>query len=266
MTWTPVEDPADERLEPFRLRERGLASRSERREPAGAGRFAAEGDLVVERALAAGCRPVALLCRADRPPPWLDRIAPDVPVYGAADALRQHVTGLGVPLDVVGIFERPSRREVADVVGGARRLVVVEAVDNPTNLGAIIRTATGLGWDGLLLDGTSADPLARRAVRTSMGAVFSLRWARTGDLAATLEGLRDAGMLTIALTPAGSEELRHLDRATPRVALVLGAERAGLSEQTLSVCDVRARISMSAGVDSLNVAAAAAIACHHLAP
>jgi tRNA G18 (ribose-2'-O)-methylase SpoU len=268
VTLVVVDDPADERLAPFRLRERGLEALARHRAPSVPGWFVAEGDLVVERALAAGCRPVAALCRADRPPgvvATLGSVAPDVPVYGAGDQLRRTVTGLGVPLDVVAIFERPSASTLPEVLAGARRLLVVEAVDNPTNLGALVRTAAGLGWGHLILDDSSADPLARRAVRTSMGTVFGVRWARCVDLPALVADLADDDTLTVALTPAADAvDLGTVTELPDRVVLAVGAERAGLTPEVQQASGLRARIPMTAGVDSLNVAAAAAIACFHL--
>lgn len=262
-----VTEPGDERLAAFRLHERGLTNRAQRQDPGLGGRFVAEGDLVVERALHAGCRPVAVLCRADRPPAVLGALPAGVPVYGAAEDVRRHATGLGVALDVVGLFERPPTRTVEEVLGAARRVVVIEAVDNPTNLGAVLRSAAGLGWEGVLLDRTSADPLSRRALRTAMGATFRLHWARSSDLVADLAALGATGALTVALTPdADATDLRTLTPPRGPVALVLGSERAGISPELRQACSLAAAIPMAAGVDSLNVAAAAAIALHHLAP
>lgn len=227
----------------------------------------AEGDLVVERALAAGCEPVAALCRDDRPPDVVRSLPAQVPVYGAGATLRRHVTGLGVALDVVAIFERPTPAGVDELLDTCRRLLVIEAVDNPTNLGALVRNAAGLGWDGLLLDPTSADPLARRALRTSMGTAFLLRWARTAGLADALAQLRSGGVWTAALTPGdGALDLRSVTSVPARVALVVGAERAGITDAVRNACDTSLAIPMAPGVDSLNVASAAAIALHHLAP
>jgi tRNA G18 (ribose-2'-O)-methylase SpoU len=173
-----------------------------------------------------------------------------------------------VPLEVIALFHRPSTPADPDaVVRDAHRLVVLEAVDNPTNLGAIVRTATALGMDGLLLDATSADPYARRATRASMGAVFTLPFARLGVLAPDgMALLHRAGVVTLALTPDGAaipiDELRLPPGA--KVALLLGSERAGLTSDVLATATTRVRIAMDHGVDSLNVAAAAAVACYAL--
>ncbi|MEP4648960.1 MAG: TrmH family RNA methyltransferase, partial [Ilumatobacter sp.] len=167
-----VEDPDDERFTQFRLNERGLASRADKRDDAGAGLFLAEGDLVVQRALGAGCRPVAALVDIARIPPVADALT--CPVYAGGEHVRQVVSGLGMPQSIIALFHRPARPTVADLAARCRRLVVLEAVDNPANVGAIIRNAAGLGWDGLILDHTSADPLARRSLRVAMGTAFAL--------------------------------------------------------------------------------------------
>jgi tRNA G18 (ribose-2'-O)-methylase SpoU len=261
-----VDDPDDPRLTRFRLRDRGLAAVGRRHRDAPGGYFVAEGDLVVERALAAGHRIDAVLIDERRPSALLELLPADVPVFAASAAVRAHVTGLGVPLEVLALFHRPPPGEsAATLVGRTSRLVVLEAVDNPTNLGAIVRTAAGLGVDGVLLDATSADPLARRAVRTSMGAVFTLPIARIEALPTDgLALLHAAGFRTVALTPdAGAIPIDELCVSQDeRVALLLGSERGGLEAATIAASIERVRIPMHHGVDSLNVAAAAAIACY----
>jgi tRNA G18 (ribose-2'-O)-methylase SpoU len=263
-----ISDPYDERIARFHLRDRGLAMSGRRRRGDDGGLFVAEGDLVVERALAAGYRIEAVLVDDRRRPPVLDLVPADVPVYAAGERVRRDATGLGVPLEVIALFHRPSTVAEADgIVANACRLVVLEAVDNPTNLGAIVRTAAALGMDGLLLDATSADPLARRAVRSSMGAVFTLPFARLGALAPDgMALLHRTGVTTLALTPDPAaipiDELRFDPNA--KVALLLGSERAGLTREVLATATTAVRIDISLGVDSLNVAAAAAIACYAL--
>lgn len=262
-----VTEPTDPRLDPFRWRERQLASGPQRREAVGAGMFVAEGDLVVDRALAAGREAVALLCdrmHAER----LSRAVPaEVPVYLGDDSLRKQVTGLGVPLSATGLFRRPAPVEPAAMLRTSSRVVVAEAVDNPTNLGAVVRSAVALGWDGLLLDATSADPLARRALRVSMGTGLSLPHARTvagEDIAGLLAA---HGFVTYALTPgAGAVDISRAPRTDGPVALLLGSERSGLSLGILAAASHRVRIPMHAGTDSLNVGAAAAVALHVLGP
>ena len=206
-----IEDPDDPRYRQFRLNERGLASRADKRDDAGAGLFLAEGDLVVERAVAAGCRPVAALVDADRVPEIASSL--DCPVYGGGVEVRAVVSQLGVPLSIVALFERPARPSVRELAATARRLVIVEAVDNPSNIGSIIRNAAALGWDGLILDHTSADPLARRSLRVGMGTVFSLPHARTTDLVGELRAL--AGIEFYAMTPTPT---RSRSARSPRVS------------------------------------------------
>lgn len=268
-----IEDPDDVRLAPFRLNDRGLSHRGERANDDAPGRFLAEGDLVVERALAAGCRPVAALVDAARPPGGriLERFtaAPGAggqpaAVFGAGDALRRQVARMGRVQPIIAVFERPTRPTPSAVIESADRLVVLEAVDNPGNVGAIVRNAAALGWAGLLLDRTSADPLARRSLRVAMGTAFAVRHARSDDLVATLRDLTGAGWVTVALTlEADAADLATIEPG-PRCAVVIGAERTGLSAPVLAACGLRARIPMHPAVDSLNTAAASAIACYQL--
>lgn len=262
-----IVDADDPRLDAFRWRERQLTTRRDRRERVAAGLFVAEGDLVVERALAAECSPVALLCSSDVAEALDRQVEPAIPVYVGSDALRKDVTGLGVPLRATGLFERPDPLDADDLVARSRRVVIAEAVDNPTNLGAVVRSAAALGWDGLVLDATSADPLARRSLRVSMGSGLVLPFARLapGDTVAALLSRHDC--TSIALSPdPDAVDLAGVARPEGRVALLLGSERAGLSHPTMASATVVVRIPMHAGIDSLNVAAAAAIALHALGP
>lgn len=256
-----IEDADDPRYRQFRLNERGLASRSDKRDDAGAGMFLAEGDLVVERALAAGCRPVAALVDIERVPGVAGALG--CPVYGGGTAVRAAVSQLGVPSVIIALFERPPRPTVFDLASTARRLVIVEGVDNPTNIGSIIRNAAALGWDGLVCDHTSADPLARRSLRVAMGTVFALPHARTSTLVADIERLADFDLY--AMTP--DPDARPIDDVTPgeRVAILIGSERSGLSDDVLDLATA-VRIPMAEGVDSLNAAAATAVACYALRP
>lgn len=254
-----VERADDERLAAFRLNERGLASRAQRRDDAGAGLFLAEGDLVVERALDAGCRPFAAIADAERIPDVARRFGADV--YVGGEDVRRFVTGLGVPHAIVALFHRPRRPSAAELTSSCERLVIVEGVDNPANIGSIVRNAAALGWDGMLLDHTSADPLARRSLRVAMGTAFSLPHARTSRLVDDVCAMHDFELF--ALTPdPGAVELREV-RPSGRRAVLIGAERNGLSDDVLDLCTA-VRIPMAAGVDSLNAAAASAIACFTL--
>lgn len=258
----PIEDRDDPRLAPFRLRERGLTSRAAKRDDGGAGLFLAEGDLVVERALVAGCRPHLGLADGGRLPTIArDLIEQGADVFVGGDDVRRFVTGLGMPHPIVALFHRPPRPTAADLAARSDRLVIVEGVDNPANVGSIVRNAAALGWDGLLLDHTSADPLARRALRVAMGTAFSLPHARTGRLADEIRAMTDRAIY--ALTPDGAAtDVREI-RPEGRRAIVIGSERAGLSEAVMSIT-TPVRIPMTGGVDSLNAAAAAAIACFAL--
>lgn len=257
-----IDDPDDERFAQFRLNERGLASRAQKRDDAGAGLFLAEGDLVVERALDAGCVPVAALVDANRLPAVADRCtALGARAYAGGDEVRRIVSGLGMPQSIIALFERPSRPRVAELAARCRRLVIVEGVDNPANVGSIIRNAAALGWDGLILDHTSADPLARRSLRVAMGTAFTLPHARTTTLADDIAALR--GVELYAMTPDPAAAPLNAVSVGERVAVLIGSERTGLSAELLQLA-TPVRIPMAAGVDSLNAAAATAVACWEL--
>jgi tRNA G18 (ribose-2'-O)-methylase SpoU len=264
---TTIASSQDPRLDPLRLNERQLTTIAQRRSTIAAGRFIAEGDLVVARALEAGYKPEVVLCDAEQ----AERLHQQVSELGGqcltADIeIRREATGLGVPLSAIGVFYRPEPQTVDQVISNAQRIVVVEAVDNPSNIGAIVRCATGLGWDGLICDATSADPLSRRGLRVSMGSAFNLSFARTTDVVATLKTLQAHDFKVFALTP--DSKSIDIDKVgiTPaqKRAIIFGSERAGLSEQALACADARVKIAMNPKVDSLNVAAAAAISCYAL--
>lgn len=274
-----IDSADDPRLEQFRLRERELRPRriparmAKGMTPAdlervSAGHFVAEGDLVVERALDAGCVPVALLTDAESPAAVVDRITDGVPVFAARHEARKMLTGLGVALDVIGLFERPVVADLHTIVASSRHLLVAEDVDNPTNIGAISRSAAAFGVNGLVLDRNSADPLARRALRVSMGTALRMRHCRVDDIPSIIPLLRESGFTVCGLTPHPTAvdiaEVACQLSADARVAIVLGSERNGLGDQTLACLQHLVRIPMAAGIDSLNVAAAAAVACHSL--
>lgn len=262
--WTVVDDPNDPAVARFRWRDPQL---DPRRPSPGAptGLFVAEGDLVVERALDAGYVPAAVLVDRRRVPAVTGRIPDDVPLFAGDGTVRKELTGFGVALDIVALFHRRPSPGPDQVLAGARRVLALQEVDNPTNLGAIVRSATALGIDALVLDDTSADPYGRRAIRASMGTVFALPVARAGAFPAGLRPLIDDGFRLLALTPAPTaiplDEL-SLD-LRERAALLFGSERNGLSPSVLELAEP-VGIPMRAGVDSLNVAAAAAIACYVL--
>ncbi len=260
-----IDSADDDRIAPFRMRERGLNTRADRRERVGAGLFVAEGDLVVSRALDAGCEAVMALVDTLSPPDVVNRFGLGVAVYAADEDVRRVGMGLGVPLSIVALFRRPDPLDATALVG-AQRIVALEAVDNPVNVGTVIRSAAGLGWNALLLDRTSADPLARRALRVSMGTSFALAFVRADSLHDTVVAARESGTLVVALTL--TPDAMPLQTVRPDidqpVMLLLGAERTGLSDALLGCASVHATIEMAPGVDSLNAAAAAAIACYAL--
>ena len=262
-----IDDANDVRIAPFRMRERGLNTRGDRRERVAAGLFVAEGDLVVARALDAGCEAVTAFVAADSPPRVTGRFGADVDVFSADEDVRRVAMGLGVPLSIVALFRRPAPRN-ADDIASAHRVVALEAVDNPVNVGTVVRSAAALGWDGLLLDRTSADPLTRRALRVSMGTSFSLAFARADSIEHTVHAARERGALVVALTLGHDAMPLHavLPSVGQPVMLLLGAERTGLSDELLAAASIRATIPMAQGVDSLNAAAAAAVACYVLRP
>jgi tRNA G18 (ribose-2'-O)-methylase SpoU len=262
-----VDDPADPRIEEFiGLRDHELRRRRE--SPGGdlAGIFIAEGDLVLERALKAGYRLRAVLVDAGRTLPLPDAVPAAVPVYAAGPEVVLRITGMAMHRGLIASLDRGPERRPADVLDGARRVVVLENVNNPTNLGVIARSAMGLGADALLLDPSCCDPLYRRASRVSMGEVFALPWARTERLPQGLDAVVGAGFSLLALTPDPSAEPIDGLAFGPdeKVALLLGAEGPGLTDGTMERVDRRVRIPLHGGVDSLNVGAAAAIACYVL--
>ncbi len=258
----------DPRMDPFRSL-RDSERRFLRPPPHGARNvpcFVVEGGLVTERALAAGYTPLAIAIdrRVASGLAWSSD--PALPVVVADQALIQQVTGLGVIREAVAIFARPPERDAGELLAQAQRVLVVEGVVNPLNLGVIVRSAAALGVDGTLFDRSSSDPLYRRAVRGSMGAVLTHPWARIGALPAGLEMVRQAGFTVLALVadPAVEPLGTALRTAGPRVALVLGTEGHGISPEARAAADTQVTLPMAPGVDSLNVGAAAAVACYLL--
>lgn len=264
-----VTDPADERIHEFvGLRDRDLRVRGRAtaatETPLDAV-FVAEGDPVVARAVRAGFELVTLLVDATRTHPLPDGVeaAAEV-IYGAGPEVLQRITGMGVHRGCLGVFRRRPLPSLDDVLAGARRVLVMERVVNPINLGVIARTAVGLGMDAMVLDDASVDPLYRRASRVAMGEVFEFPYARAGRFPAGLDAVGDAGFTLVALTPAdGAESIDDITFGVDeRVALVLGSEGPGLTDEAMERCDRRVSIPLSGNVDSLNVGAAAAIACY----
>jgi tRNA G18 (ribose-2'-O)-methylase SpoU len=256
-------DPADERLRDYT----GLTDVAlrRRREPA-EGLYIAESTTVIRRALAAGHRPRSFLMA----PRWLAECADLVdaaaqsgaPVYVAPEPVLRQVTGFHVHRGALASMHRPALPPVADVVRGARRVAVLEDFVDHTNVGAVIRSAAGLGVDGVLVTPRCADPLYRRSIRVSMGTVFQVPWTRIDPWPGGLDVLRSAGFVVAALALDDTAvSIEQLARSAPeRLALLLGTEGDGLSARSVAAADLVVRIPMTGGVDSLNVAAAAAVA------
>jgi tRNA G18 (ribose-2'-O)-methylase SpoU len=261
-----ITDAEDPRLADYvRLRETSLRRHLETEQ----GLFIAESEKVIRRAIDAGYRPRSFLL-AERWLGGLDEVLeqwPEVPVFVITEQLAEQVTGFHVHRGALASLYREQRHRVEDLLT-MPRLVVLEDIVDHTNVGAILRNAAGLGWDGALLSPRTADPLYRRSIKVSMGAVFSLPWARLEDWRGVPELLGRSGFLTVALTLApDAVELSQLAaRITfeTQIAVMLGTEGAGLSQRWSEGAAVRARIPMFAGIDSLNVAAATAIACYAL--
>jgi tRNA G18 (ribose-2'-O)-methylase SpoU len=256
-----VTDPADPRLADYRdLRDVQLRQSLE----AAHGLFLAEGEKVVRRAVEAG-HPVRSFLMAPR---WLDGLADvldasEAPCYVVSEQLAEEVTGFHVHRGALASLHRRPLPTVDEVLADARTVVVVEDVVDHTNVGAIFRSAAALGVDAVLLSPRCADPLYRRSVKVAMGAVFTLPWTRLPDWYSALPGLTDAGFTTVALTLAdGAEPIEQAVAGVDRLALVMGGEGHGLSPRWSAAADRRAVIPMGAGIDSLNVAAATAVACY----
>ena len=229
------------------------------------GLFLAEGEKVVRRALAAGYEPRSLLMAAKWWDGLRDVVEPhDCDVYLADDPLLEGITGYRVHRGALASMQRRPLPSLDDVLATARRVVVLEDLVDHTNVGAVFRNAAALGMDAVLVSPECADPLYRRSVKVSMGAVFSVPWTRAEPWPDAVRALADRGFATYALSPDPSgADLRAL--AVPdRVAVVLGTEGEGLTDAALAACTDRVRIPMAAGVDSLNVAAASAVAFYAL--
>ena len=226
------------------------------------GVFIAESPKVIRVAFDAGYEPVSLLCErrhimgdaAD----IVERCG-DIPVYTGERELLSQLTGYTLTRGVLCAMRRPVLRSLEEVCRGARRVAVIDGVSDTTNIGAIFRSAAALGIDAVLLTPDACDPLNRRAVRVSMGSVFLIPWTRTDG---SLAGLKRLGFRTAAL--ALKDRSLSLDdpvlKSEPRLAVVMGTEGDGLADRTIAEADYVVRIPMAHGVDSLNVAAASAVA------
>jgi tRNA G18 (ribose-2'-O)-methylase SpoU len=254
-----ITDPDDERIADYRaLTDVELRTRWEPPH----GLFIAEGELVARRALRAGYRPRSVLVDAKRTEQLADLADDHTPLYAATQAVLEAATGFHVHRGVLASFHRKPLPDPAEILTTATRVAVLEDVNNHTNLGAIFRGAAALGMDAVLLSPSCADPLYRRSVRVSMGEVFAVPYATLAPWPDALDEVRAHGFTVLAMTPAADAvALNKLgDGPRQRPALLLGAEGPGLTDAALAASDVRVAIPMRRDVDSLNVAAAAAVA------
>jgi len=256
-----LDDARDERLRDYTdLRDVQLRTTVEQER----GIYIAEGEKVIHRAVAAGHTPRSLLLA----PRWLDNLSDvlestDAPAYVLTEKAIEQVTGFHVHRGALAAMQRPQEREPREVLAKARRVLVAEDLVDHTNIGAIMRNAAALGFDAVLLSPRCADPLYRRSIKVAMGAVFSLPWARLDDWYGAPALLRELGFTTYAMTLA--DDAVSLEDVEPaeRAAVIVGSEGPGLTEHWQREADHRVIIPMSAGIDSLNVAASTAIACWH---
>jgi tRNA G18 (ribose-2'-O)-methylase SpoU len=256
----PVTDPTSPDLRDYT--ELTDVVRRRLREPA-EGIYLAESVKVIERAFAAGHRPRSVLVLEK----WLPEIEPlfepwDVPVFVGSPAVLEAVTGFVVHRGALASMHRPELPAVADLLRDARTIVVLEDIVDHTNVGAIFRAVAGMGADAVLVTPRCADPLYRRSVRVSMGAALQVPWTRLGEWDDAVPQLHAAGFEIAALAlDERAVDLADFARSRPeRVALVLGTEGDGLSRDALTAADTIVTIPMDRGVDSLNVAAASAVA------
>ena len=263
VTLTDPDDPAV--ADYTRLTDVALRSRHEPSK----GLYIAESSTVIRRAVAAGHRPRSFLMA----PRWLESMADvllevgagehgDVPVYVADEEVLERLTGFHLHRGALAAMHRPPLAPVADLVAGARRVAILEDVVDHTNVGAAFRSAAALGVDAVLVTPRCADPLYRRSVRVSMGTVFQVPWTRIDPWPGGVETLRDAGFTVAALALADHAVTLDDVAADPpeRLAWVLGTEGDGLTRGAVEAADLVVRIPLAGGVDSLNVAAAAAVA------
>ena len=249
-----------------RLTENQLVNRAD---PANA-MFIAESPLVIGRAMDAGCVPLSFLMERrhveGQGRALLVRCGSGVPVYTADLSVLTQLTGFHLTRGMLCAMRRPALPTVAAVCRDARRIAVLENVMNPTNIGAIFRSAAALGIDAVLLTSAGSDPLYRRASRVSMGNVFLIPWTYLPEDRPWPALLHELGFQTVAM--ALRDDARRLDdpqlMAADKLAIVLGTEGDGLAAQTIASCDYTVKIPMSHGVDSLNVAAASAVAFYQL--
>lgn len=232
--------------------------------------FVAESPLVIGRAMDAGCVPLSFLMEPKhvegRGHEILARCADDVPVYTAPLEVLTQLTGFHLTRGMLCCMLRPALPALSELCAASRRVAVLENVMNPTNTGAIFRSAAALGMDAVLLTAAGSDPLYRRAARVSMGTVFQVPWTYLPEDADWQDVLHSYGFKTAAMA-LRDDSLSIADprlREVEKLAVVLGTEGDGLASETIAACDYTVKIPMSHGVDSLNVAAASAVAFYQL--
>ena len=231
------------------------------------GLYLAESALVLQRALRAGHVPRSVLALGASVDEALSLVGDDVPVFSGPPELLEELTGYFLHRGLIASMHRPALPLVESLLKDARRVVVLENVVDPTNVGAIFRSVAGIGADAVLVTERCSDPFYRRAIRVSMGTVLQVPWTRLGEWDDAAGTLHDAGfhIAALALEP-GAVALREFAASAPeRVALVLGTEGEGLTREAINAADTLVQIPMRHGIDSLNVAATAAVAMYALA-
>ena len=227
------------------------------------GVFICESIKVIQRALSAGYEVLSFFVEESKIEEVADLISNEVPIYVAAENVMQDITGYSLTGGVLAVLRRKNVTDVADIVHNVNNIVILDDIENPTNVGAIFRSAAALGADAILLTEGCSDPLYRRAARVSMGTVFQIEWTyiKKTDIAF----LRDKGYTILSLSLGENlVQLQDIHLDTKKRAIVLGNEDHGISGEVLDMCDINAVIPMKNGVDSLNVAAASAIAIWEL--
>ena len=233
----------------------------------GGGLYIAESLLVLQRALAAGHVPRSVLALGSSVADAVEATAGfDIPIFSGPPELLEELTGYLLHRGLIAALHRPALPTVTDLLRDARRVVVLENVVDPTNVGAIFRSVAAIGADAVLVTPRCSDPYYRRSIRVSMGTVLQVPWTRVGDWPSTKAALAASGFHVAALALAdGAVDLREFAASAPeRVALVLGTEGEGLTPEALAAADTIVTIPMAHGIDSLNVAATAAVAMYAL--
>lgn len=252
-----VTDLADPRLVDFSHRTDVALKKSQGFEH---GLYIAESALVLERALRAGHRPRSVLALGATVDEAVRMVGPDVPVFSGPPGLLEQLTGYLLHRGLIASMHRPALPPVERLLAAARRVVILENVADPTNVGAIFRSVAGIGADAVLVTSRCSDPFYRRAIRVSMGTVLQVPWTRIGPWDEAREQLAGFHIAALALSP-DAVSLREFAATVPaRVALVLGAEGEGLTPEAIAASDSVVTIPMAHGIDSLNVAATAAVA------